>query len=106
MAQHLAQKSLSIREGVVKTSNGVVDIAHKAFSDQFDGLISRALSENNNNTRIDLIVVINTLGEIDGDLDIEKILNLFRHLGQINSNMHLRLFMTSTPEVPVRLGFS
>lgn len=106
IAEQLAQKSPSIRRGVIETLNKIPNIAHKALSEQFDDLILKPLSENNYNVGVNLIAVIDALDEIDSDLDIQTVLSLFRRLGQVSSNMRLRLFMTSRPEVPVRLGFS
>nr|POF13748.1 vegetative incompatibility protein het-e-1 [Quercus suber] len=51
-----------------------------------------------------LIIVIDALDECNRDTDIRKFLKL---LGQVNaeSTLCLRIFLTSRPELPVRLGF-
>ena len=106
IAAQLAQKSSSIRSGVIETLNKIPTIAHKSLSQQFDELILKPLCENKHDTGANLITVIDALDEIDNDRDIRTVLNLFRGLGQLSSGMRLRLVVTSRPEVPVRLGFS
>ena len=106
IAAQLAQKSSSIRSGVIKTLNRTPTIAHKSLSQQFDELILKPLCENKHDTGANLITVIDALDEIDNNLDIKTVLNLFRGLGPLSSGMRLRLVVTSRPEVPVRLGFS
>ncbi|KAL9049231.1 MAG: hypothetical protein Q9162_007326 [Coniocarpon cinnabarinum] len=105
IAAQLAQKSPGIRRGLIETLNRVRDIAYKTLSDQFDHVIFQPLLEHNTNTTVDLVIVIDALDELDSDLDIGTVLRLIRRLGQVTSNLHLRVFVTSRPEVPLRSGF-
>ena len=106
IAGQLAQKSPSIRQGVIQTLKEIPDIAHKAVSTQFDKLIFKPLTESDDYLGVDLITIIDALDEIDSDADIGVVLNLFRRLGQARPAMRLRLFVTSRPEIPLRSGFA
>src|SRR5436305_11883559 len=51
-----------------------------------------------------LIIVIDALDECDGDKDVRAILRLLTEAKLLDS-IKLRIFITSRPETPIRLGF-
>src|SRR2546421_8646141 len=51
-----------------------------------------------------LIIVIDALDEYDGDKDVQGILQLFAEAKSLD-RIKLRIFVTSRPETPIRLGF-
>lgn len=82
-------------------------IATKAMKDQFDKLVLQPLlsikpSDIPNDT---LVIVIDALDECEGDNDVRLILQLLPQL-QKSRSIRVRVFLTSRPELPIRLGFS
>lgn len=51
------------------------------------------------------MIVIDALDECEVDNDVRVILQLLPRLSQLRA-MHLRIFLTSRPDLPIRLGFS
>jgi hypothetical protein len=81
-------------------------ISEKLMKEQFEALIFQPLSEVGQKlpSMIELVIVIDALDECERDGDIKNILHLlskFQNLGSIR----VRNFLTSRPELPIRLGF-
>jgi hypothetical protein len=81
------------------------DVANLSLNDQWNHLIVEPLT----NLKIDLyqtrlLIVIDALDECDGDDDIRVILRLLSGIQNITA-VQLRIFITSRPETPIRLGF-
>jgi hypothetical protein len=74
----------------------------KSMKDQFDKLISQPLSKMRGMPT--LVVVIDALDECEREGDIRNILHLLAQARNVAS-VSLRVFVTSRPELPVRLGF-
>ena len=74
----------------------------KSMKDQFDKLISQPLSKVRGMPT--LVIVIDALDECEREGDIRNILHLLAHARNVAS-VSLRVFVTSRPELPVRLGF-
>nr|POF26241.1 hypothetical protein CFP56_22389 [Quercus suber] len=51
-----------------------------------------------------LVVVIDALDECDRETDARMVLKLLAHV-EVKSALRLRIFITSRPELPIRLGF-
>ena len=51
-----------------------------------------------------LILVIDALDECDSDNDIQRIVHLLSEAKTLKT-VRLRIFVTSRPEIPIRLGF-
>ena len=81
-------------------------IAEKNLKDQFVKLIFEPLSkiQKASAKAVDMVVVIDALDECDRDEDIREILRLLTQTKDIQP-ISLRIFVTSRPELPVRLGF-
>lgn len=81
-------------------------IFEKALQEQFQKLILEPLSKASPHIRQVhvLLIVIDALDECNGDEDVRLIIYL---LSRTNSSMapRLRIFITSRPELPIRLGF-
>lgn len=82
-------------------------ITGKGTREQFDKiLLQPALRLEESGLRIrTAIIVVDALDECDGDNDIRLILQLLPHFRRLKL-LHLRVFLTSRPELPIRLGFS
>ncbi|CAI7611957.1 unnamed protein product [Penicillium viridicatum] len=82
-------------------------IAEKSLSEQFEKLILRPLValERSNGLVQSLVIVIDALDECEQDDDIPVILQLIQRLRESNAVL-IKVFLTSRPELPIRLGFS
>ncbi|KAL6690378.1 putative wd40 protein [Trichoderma pleuroticola] len=82
------------------------DISNKALSMQFETLILRPLStlRSTGSEPPLMIVVIDALDECEDDNNIRAIIQLLPHVQETRS-IRLRVFITSRPELPIRLGF-
>ncbi|KAE8372212.1 hypothetical protein BDV26DRAFT_298071, partial [Aspergillus bertholletiae] len=79
-------------------------IASKSLSEQFNKLLYQPLMELYPDKSTAIVIVIDALDECDGENDIRVVLELLFKLQEIQS-VHLRVFLTSRPELPIRLGF-
>lgn len=86
-------------------------IATKAMTEQFDKLIMHPLRSLKSSPELSclanqtMVIVIDALDECQGDNDIRLILQLLPRL-QKSSSLRLRVFLTSRPEMEIRLDFS
>ncbi|KAI3329259.1 vegetative incompatibility protein HET-E-1 [Xylariaceae sp. AK1471] len=81
-------------------------IFERALRKQFEKLILKPLSTitpRNQETNI-LVIVIDALDECDRDEDVRLIIYLLSR-ASASSPIQLRIFLTSRPELPIRLGF-
>jgi hypothetical protein len=74
----------------------------KSMKDQFDKLISQPISKVRGIST--LVIVVDALDECEREGDIRNILHLLAQAYNVAS-VSLRVFVTSRPELPVRLGF-
>ncbi|KAF3190601.1 hypothetical protein TWF788_008121 [Orbilia oligospora] len=94
------------------------DIATKALEKQFRALVfhplerlieansSAAPEENNNRALVPLVFVIDALDECEGDERVRQILDFLAEMPKLKLvRVHIRIFLTSRPELPIRLGF-
>ncbi|KAL2801555.1 WD domain protein [Aspergillus granulosus] len=81
-------------------------ISAKPLKEQFDELIYKPLHSLNQSKLQSsrLVIVVDALDECDHDNDIQVILQLLPRVQECNS-LCLRFFITSRPELPIRLGF-
>ena len=86
--------------------NDNLAIAEKISKDQFVHLIREPLLKTQITSGKDavLVVVLDALDECDRDEDTKKVLRLLTQTKDIKP-ISLRFFVTSRPELPVRLGF-
>jgi hypothetical protein len=81
-------------------------ISGKSLKDQFEKLVLQPFnniqSYPHNSLRI--VVVVDALDECDREEDVTKIIQLLSQVKHCKS-VRLKLFVTSRPELPIRLGF-
>lgn len=81
-------------------------IATRGLKEQFNRLLLEPLrSLKGSSNRSIKIIVIDALDECDSDNDIRTILYLLPQLHQVET-IRVRVFLTSRPELAIRLGFS
>ena len=82
-------------------------ISTKALKEQFENLILEPLRRVHIGSQdpCTITIVIDALDECDHDNDIKLILYLFSTAKTLSS-VRLRVFITSRPELPIRLGFN
>ena len=82
-------------------------ISEKALKEQFENLILQPLSEIKQALpqALGLVVVIDALDECEREEDIRAILRLLARTKDLKP-VSLRIFVTSRPELPIRLGFN
>ena len=104
LAAQLAQNVPALSRTVADVLDKSPEVTQKSMKEQFDRLVREPLSGAHCNlTQKDtLVLVIDALDECDREDDIRMILFL---LEKAKVNMRLRLFITSRPELPIRLGF-
>ncbi|KAG9228609.1 hypothetical protein BJ875DRAFT_389023 [Amylocarpus encephaloides] len=81
------------------------DIADQSLGCQWNQLILRPLSMLDGDNRPSCIVVIDALGECDGDDNIMIILQLLAQARSLQK-VRLRIFLTSRPELLIQYGFT
>jgi type II secretory pathway predicted ATPase ExeA len=80
------------------------NLSSKFLSEQFDKLLLQPLLKLRLNQPTTTVVVIDALDECNRDDDIQILLRLLPRLQNVQS-VRLRIFLTSRPELPIRLGF-
>lgn len=101
IASQLVRKIPALEAFVREAINNNPDVARKALRDQFEKLILQPLD------RIDhaiAVIVVDALDECDGDNDVKVIISLLSQAKELRPP-GLRIFITSRPELPIRLGF-
>ncbi|KKZ60779.1 hypothetical protein EMCG_04548 [[Emmonsia] crescens] len=83
------------------------NIASKSLREQFEKLLLQPLLNLDQFSRQPqtAVIVIDALDECEHDQDVRNIIRLLPLLQKIKA-VHLRIFLTSRPELPISLGFS
>jgi len=81
------------------------EIAAKPLKEQFERLVFQPLSRLDQASTSLLVLVIDALDECDRDQSIREILHLLAKMRELTT-VHIRVFLTSRPELPIRLGFN
>ncbi|KAI0543543.1 vegetative incompatibility protein HET-E-1 [Xylaria curta] len=102
LAAQIAAKLPRVAQHIQTAIDTDPDVCNKALPQQFKELILHAL--NNVQNPQTLVIVIDALDECDKDLDIRAIIHLLSQVKTI-PYVCLRTFLTSRPELPIRLGF-
>jgi len=81
-------------------------ISERLMKEQFENLVLQPLSEVGriSTTMLKLVFVIDAMDECEREGDIRNILHLLSRTQHLKSP-HIRIFLTSRPELPIRLGF-
>ena len=106
IATHLMIHLPGLVPGIRKAIDVDSTISGKALKDQFEKLILEPLSQINQDSQqpSKLVIVIDALDECEREEDIRAILQLLARAEDLGV-MRLRIFVTSRPELPIRLGF-
>jgi hypothetical protein len=105
ITRQLVTKNRHLVPDVLDAINNDPNIASKSISDQFDKLLYQPLLKLRLNQPTTIVIVIDALDECEREDDIRVILQLLVRLQEIKS-VHLRVFLTSRPELSIRLGFN
>ncbi|KAJ5680776.1 hypothetical protein N7536_011915 [Penicillium majusculum] len=109
LIRQLMLRISELRPSVHKALHDDPDITSKSLREQFEKLLLQPLLD------LDLdqlgqqpqtaVIVIDALDECEHDQDIRNIIRLLPLLQKVNA-VHIRVFLTSRPELSIRLGFS
>jgi NACHT domain len=107
IADDLAIKVPSLVPSIAKAISVDPRIPEKALNEQFEKLIRQPLLAMTYTPRqaLTLIIVIDALDECEKEKDIREILRLLAKVKDVRP-VCLRIFVTSRPELPIRLGFA
>jgi hypothetical protein len=106
IALHLSHKVHGLAPHVRNAINAEPEIPEKSLKEQFEKLIFQPLSHVMRNCiQIStLVIVIDALDECEREEDIRIILRLLLQIQHLQS-ARIRIFLTSRPELPIRLEF-
>ncbi|KAL7784066.1 hypothetical protein V8C37DRAFT_413532 [Trichoderma ceciliae] len=104
IAAQLATKQPAIAPYIRNVIDADPTISDKGLKEQFDKLILQPISAvpPNAGKAASLVIVIDALDECDSE---DKIKPIIHHFSRAKS-LGLKVFVTSRPELPIRLGFS
>ncbi|KAL4868722.1 hypothetical protein BDV12DRAFT_185766 [Aspergillus spectabilis] len=104
--QQLSNRIPELRATLLHVIRENPGISAKPLKEQFDELIHKPLHSliQSKLQSSRLVIVIDALDECDHDNDIQVILQLLPRVQEFNFPC-LRFFITSRPELPIRLGF-
>ncbi|KAH7200625.1 hypothetical protein BKA60DRAFT_469988 [Fusarium oxysporum] len=106
LAHQLALSIPGVAFFIKKALDANPAIVGKSVKEQFEKLIQEPLSEAAATATApsSVVMVIDALDECDQEADIRLLINIFSQAKTLRP--HLRVFLTSRPELPIRLGFS
>jgi WD40 repeat protein len=107
VAYQLALKESSFAAVLRGSLDREPDLMHKSLGEQWEKLIIEPLSlippsQRKSQT---LVLVVDALDECDEDKDIRLLIHLFSGASWLPVPWRLKAFITSRPELPIRLGF-
>ena len=103
LTRQLVAQMPSLLSSVREAINADQLIFEKSLKEQFQKLIYQPLSQSLVRLPI-LVLVIDALDECEREGDIKTILFLLSQTQHLKS-VHVRVFLTSRPELPIQLGF-
>ncbi|KAF5002118.1 hypothetical protein FGRMN_601 [Fusarium graminum] len=103
IASQLATSTPSIAPSILEAINADINIGEKGLKQQFENLILKPLSSiaSSAQTPVSLVLVIDALDECE--LEHAQAKRMLEFLETARD--HLKIFITSRPELPIRLGF-
>jgi hypothetical protein len=107
LIQQLVTGFPQLTQNIQKTIEDDPHISEKALGEQFDKLLLQPLHNVDLDQTITMVIVINALDECESEEnkdDIRAVLQLLPRVQTLRS-IRLRFFLTSRPELPIRLGF-
>ncbi|KAI7976980.1 hypothetical protein EIK77_002376 [Talaromyces pinophilus] len=104
ITKQLVTSHLQLIPDVSKAIENNPNLLSKSLREQFDMLLLQPLLGLKLDQPATVIVIIDALDECDQEKDIRIILQLLFQLQEVKS-VYLQIFLTSRPELPIRLGF-
>lgn len=106
IASQLMTREQSLGPYLKSTIEAEPRVCDKTIGEQFEKLIMGPLLKIDEKTwkTTTLVVILDALDECDGDKDMQLVINLFSKTARLKST-RLKVFVTSRPELPIRLGF-
>lgn len=103
----LAQKLPELFYSLAKALDTNPDIPEKSLKEQFDRLIFEQLQQISHQPlqATPLVAIIDALDECEQEQSVRTVLRLLSRVSY-TTPISLRLFVTSRPELPIRLGFA
>ena len=107
LTSQLVSKEPSLAEHVNHALEADRDLPNRPLKDQFEQLILEPLGklEVQPGAVKTLVLVLDALDECDSEDTVRRIINLLSRTKTLKSPVWLRAFVTSRPELPIRLGF-
>ncbi|OJJ29741.1 hypothetical protein ASPWEDRAFT_32979 [Aspergillus wentii DTO 134E9] len=107
MVRQLMDTIPHLKKPVKEAIENDSEVVTSSLDEQFNKLLLQPLSnvKTSKNQALPLVVVIDALDECDDWGNIRTIIRLLPKLQQSYSSIQIRFFVTSRPEVPIRLGF-
>jgi NACHT domain len=106
IAVQLANNAPPLRRYICEKIMELSDIATQSLRDQWRQLVLDPLSKlDGNSGLLSYTLVVDALDECEDKNDIWTVLQLLAEARSLKT-VRLRIFLTSRPEIPVRLGFS
>ncbi|EED12684.1 WD-repeat protein, putative [Talaromyces stipitatus ATCC 10500] len=104
ITKQLVTKHQPLVPAVLKAIEKNPNVSSKSLSQQFDTLLLQPLLGLKVDQPATVMLIIDALDECDRENDLRTILQLLFRLQEVKS-VCLRIFLTSRPELPIRLGF-
>jgi hypothetical protein len=106
IATQLVQKLPSLAPHVQNTIKANPGISKKALKQQFDALVLQPLKKIRTNPQksSSIVIVVNALNKCNREENVKTIIRLFSQVKH-TASAQLKFFLTSKPELPIRLGF-
>ncbi|GKZ27706.1 hypothetical protein AbraIFM66951_006144 [Aspergillus brasiliensis] len=104
IARQLVTKYRQLAPDVLAAIENDPNISSKYLSEQFNKLLLQPLGRLRPSRHITIMIVIDALDECDREEDMQIIIRLLLSL-QDYELVRLRIFLTSRPDLPIRLGF-
>jgi hypothetical protein len=107
IAAQLAVREPSLATSIKKAIDADPTVAGKAVREQFEKLVLEPLRQvrPGPHQSTTLVIVVDALDECERDEDVRLLISLFSHVKTLQFP-RLRIFVTSRPELPIRLGFN
>lgn len=107
IANQLASQLPVLRPYIQAAIENDLTLVHRAMEEQYDKLILKPLHEcgTRPNSPVVVVVVVDALDECDREDDAKAIIRLLSKASKALP-VCLRFFVTSRPELPIRLGFA
>jgi hypothetical protein len=106
IAAQLVQKLPALAPHVQNAIEADPAISRKSMKQQFETLVLQPLGKIRTDPQKSstIVIVVDALDECDREEDIRIIIHLLSKVKHLTS-VHLKFFVTSRPELPIRLGF-